>query len=162
MKNYLLFPHSSARTALSQVELLSVIIYVWSLSTYFSLWNVFFITSFLNAFSAMVRQIRQSPLGSCICFHCISLICNNSKTYWMGRRWCLHLQGVSLGKGIWRLCAAHTTQPPPPWPHWPDPRECRAIHLGSAWLQRLPEGSHRWHPAAWGTPLLICILDLLS
>ena len=40
--------------------------------------------------------------------------------------------------------------PPPSRPHWPDPRECRAIHLGSAWLQELPEGSHHWHPAAWG------------
>ena len=72
------------------------------------------------------------------------------------------LQGASLGKGIWRLCAAHTTRPPPPsGPHWPDPRDFRAIHLGSVWLQELPEGSRRWHSAAWGTPLLICILDLL-
>ena len=70
------------------------------------------------------------------------------------------LQGASLGKGIWRPCAAHTTRPPSR-PHWSDPRECRAIHLGSAWLQELPEGSHHRHPAAWGTPLLICILDLL-
>ena len=70
------------------------------------------------------------------------------------------LQGASLGKDIWRPCAAHTTRPPSR-PHWPDPRECRAIHLGSAWLQELPEGSHHWHPAAWGTLLLICILNLL-
>ena len=70
------------------------------------------------------------------------------------------LQGANLAKSIWRPCAAHTTRPPSR-PHWPDPRECRAIHLESAWLQGLPEGSHHWHPAAWGTLLLICLLDLL-
>ena len=70
------------------------------------------------------------------------------------------LQGASLGKGIWKPCTAHTTRPPAR-PHWLDPRECRAIHLGSAWLQELPEGSHHRHPATWGVPLLIRILDLL-